>query len=113
MQIELRELDFSTGLGNQPPAQSEDVSKTNIQGKEGASVGREKQLKQTRLLRQRKGGAPAQPGTILQGQKQPRHDLGQAIDTAVCCLVTSEITARNGLGQSLCLPKGQTQALAG
>jgi hypothetical protein len=103
MQLELPELDFSTGLGNEPPAQSEKIAKTNIQERECAGVGREKPLKQTRLLRQRKDGAPTQPVAILQGQKQPRHDLGHAIDAAMCCLVTSKIAAANGLGQGLCL----------
>jgi len=112
MQLELREPDFSTGLGDKPSAQSEETAKTNIQGREGAGVGREQPLKQTRLLRQRKDGAPAQLVTILQSQKQPRHDLGDAIDTAVRCLVTSKIIARNGLGQGLCLSESQTQALA-
>ncbi|MGD0130253.1 MAG: hypothetical protein ABSF46_33465 [Terriglobia bacterium] len=75
-------------------------------------MSREKPLKQTGLLRQREDGAPTQPVTILQGQKKPRHDLGDAIDAAVRCLVTSKITAGNGLGQSLCLSESQTQALA-
>jgi len=112
MQLELRGLDFSTGLGNQPPAQSEKIAKTNIRGRDGAGVGREKPLKQVRLPRQRKDGAPTQPVTILQGQKQPRHDLGHAIDAAMCCLVTGKIAAAKGLGQGLCLSESQTQALA-
>jgi len=112
MWLELRELDFSTGLGNQPPAQSEKIAKTNIQGRKGAGVCREKPLKQVRLPRQRKDGAPTQPVTILQGQKQPRHDFGRAIDAAVHCLVTSKIITGDGLGQGLCLPENQSQALA-
>ena len=53
------------------------------------------------------------PSAVLDGEQDLGHQLGWALDTPVRCLVTVETAMGQCLGQSICLPEGQSQPLTG